>query len=436
MGCRLSCTSEGGLRDEYILGQKIGEGAFAQVRLCTHKKTGEKRCVKLLHKPYPRQDFETEIAIMEEVCNGGCDNIVRFYQHYEDNYFYYSVMENLSGGELFDTLASPQPLTEMEIADIMRQMLTACAYIHKVGIVHRDLKPQNLLFAAKGSNVVKMIDFGLSYKMPKGEMLDDPCGTPEFVAPEMILGKYGSKVDIWACGVILFMMLFGEMPFAAANEEALWQRIVEHQPDFKKVAQRAGYNPSEGALDLLKKLLTKKPRHRPTAEEAARHKWIKEMTQPTAMPVLLEPIPQDVRRKGRLATIDVKKKHDEMVKQQVPHPPQHNQIDKLQEELDEEYKHRKQGRLASLAVKKQKETDGAHREERDSSLKVPPAVEHAAPPTQPAVERGEERKTTRTRTAGYQNFMTELEKLRAQYETIKEDSGELDAMGPVDEKRP
>ena len=157
-------------------------------------------------------------------------------------------MEFMEKGELFDYIVDSKRISEVEAAKMFHQLISGIEYIHKIGVVHRDLKPENILLDSKRG--IKIVDFGLSNTYKKGELLKTPCGSPCYAAPEMIKGeKYdGLKVDIWSCGVILFAMLCGYLPFEDPDTPSLYKKILSGSFSFHKSL-------SESAKDLISHIL-------------------------------------------------------------------------------------------------------------------------------------------------------------------------------------
>mmetsp|Transcript_17231 Transcript_17231/g.21483 ORF Transcript_17231/g.21483 Transcript_17231/m.21483 type:complete len:896 (-) Transcript_17231:292-2979(-) len=264
-------------------GPVLGSGISGVVRLCTHKKTLVKYAVKcldlgLIATPAALEQLRQEIYIM---CQLDHPNIVRLEEVYESHNEIYLVMELCLGGELFDRL-DEQPeyhYTEAACARLVKQMLNAVRYIHDKGIVHRDLKLENFLFSSHDAgSELKMIDFGLSKHFKKGEFQDQAVGTPYTVAPEVIRGKYDERCDVWAIGVITYLLLSGDPPFGGCGgPETLLQIrkkilrgvfVFEPEDIWELVSQEA--------KDFISDLLITDPKQRPTAREAQHSQWLQE----------------------------------------------------------------------------------------------------------------------------------------------------------------
>jgi len=177
-------------------------------------------------------------------------------------------MEHANAGELFDYIVRHDRVDDVNAANFFRQILDGIEHLHKYGVCHRDLKPENLLLE-KGTNDLKIIDFGLSnmYKPPH-ETLRTACGSPCYAAPEMIAGKdyHGQKIDIWSCGVILYAMLCGYLPFEDPNTEKLYKKILNCDYAFPNYISDLG-------KDLIKKILNTNPDERYTLEQIRNHTW-------------------------------------------------------------------------------------------------------------------------------------------------------------------
>ena len=256
--------------------KELGKGSYGQVFRCQNKINGNVyACKKMSKKKIKNKDqFKTEINLLRATDH---PNIIKLYEIYEDNKYIYLIMEECSGGEFFDSLAKrakeKKMYTEKECAKIFKQILEAVNYLHAHGVCHRDLKPENILFSnIADDSCLKLIDFGLSKVIDREQNLKGAVGTTFYMAPEVITGNYNEKCDIWACGVILYIMLCGKPPFYSQNEEELKKNICSMKytfdyPEFKKVSQ--------DAIDLIKKILVP-PEKRLSAAEILQTPWIKE----------------------------------------------------------------------------------------------------------------------------------------------------------------
>ena len=256
--------------------KELGKGSYGQVFRCQNKINGNVyACKKMSKKKIKNKDqFKTEINLLRATDH---PNIIKLYEIYEDNKYIYLIMEECSGGEFFDSLAKrakeKKMYTEKECAKIFKQILEAVNYLHAHGVCHRDLKPENILFSnVADDSCLKLIDFGLSKVIEGDKNLKGAVGTTFYMAPEVITGNYNEKCDIWALGVILYIMLCGKPPFYSQNEEELKKNICSMKytfdyPEFKKV--------SHDAIDLIKKILVP-PEKRLSAAEILQTPWIKE----------------------------------------------------------------------------------------------------------------------------------------------------------------
>jgi calcium-dependent protein kinase len=257
--------------------QELGQGSYGKVIRVQHKLTGNiYACKKMEKKQIKHKNrFKTEIDLLRATDH---PNIIKLYDVIEDNTNLYLIMEECLGGEFFDRLAQrAQNLnmyTEKDAARIFKQILSAVNYLHAHGVCHRDLKPENILFSTiEEDSQLKLIDFGLS-KVFNGDdnTMKGTVGTTFYMAPEVITGKYNEKCDVWACGVILYIMLCGKPPFYSKNEVELKQKICEMKYDFNFPEFQ---NISEEAKDLIRSILVPKET-RPSIAEVLEHKWIKE----------------------------------------------------------------------------------------------------------------------------------------------------------------
>ena len=218
----------------YTFGKSIGEGTFGKVFLGTHNLTGEKVAIKVLEKAKILEQEEIErinreIKFLKKFKN---INIIKIYEVVENTNNVYFIMEHASGGELFNYIVSKKRLEEKEASFFFAQLIHALDFIHKHLIAHRDIKPENMLLTE--NNTIKLIDFGLSNQYNKGGLLKTPCGSPCYAAPEMILGrKYGgADIDIWSCGITLYAMVCGYLPFEDKNNDKLYKKILDCKIEF------------------------------------------------------------------------------------------------------------------------------------------------------------------------------------------------------------
>ena len=187
-------------------------------------------------------------------------NIIQLFEIIETPKQLFLIMEYVSGGELFDYIVKKQKLKEVEACRFFQQIICGIEHLHELGIVHRDLKPENLLLDYQRK--IRLVDFGLSNTYKQGEKLKTACGSPCYAAPEMIKGNayLGSRVDIWSCGVILFAMIAGYLPFEDCDTNKLYQKILVGQYTLPK-------NISSECADILSKIMETDPDKRLTANE-------------------------------------------------------------------------------------------------------------------------------------------------------------------------
>lgn len=283
----LTRASKSVLEMHYTMDRLISKGAFARVVLGRDLHTGDPVAIKLIEKsnapPSERKYFEREMKIMQKLSH---PNIVQCFDVFDNRLRTRIVMEYIQGGTLGDVITnSCGPMSENDAKRLFRDILSGVEYIHHMGTIHRDLKPDNCLLASSRPpyGVVKLSDFGLSNFIgtapaDNGSQIDEHCvltsavGSPGFVAPEIFDSCYGTAVDIWSCGVILYMMLSGGlMPFPgkSASEVALHAR--NGKLDFSSEALR---NTSPEAKSLMRALLTVDGKERLTARQALNHPWL------------------------------------------------------------------------------------------------------------------------------------------------------------------
>jgi len=202
-------------------------------------------------------------------------NIIKLYESFEDHRNIYLVMELCAGGELFDKIIESGHFTEVQAAILMQQIVRAIYYMHENHVCHRDLKPENFLFVTKETiekNFLKIIDFGLSCKFEPNQVLTTKAGTPYYVAPQVLAGKYDQQSDLWSVGVIMYVMLCGYPPFFGETDQEVLAKVRLGNFSFNAADWK---NVSEDAKNLIRMLLKMNPRDRYTAEQALNHEWIK-----------------------------------------------------------------------------------------------------------------------------------------------------------------
>ncbi|XP_041129768.1 calcium/calmodulin-dependent protein kinase type 1 [Polyodon spathula] len=256
----------------YDMKEKLGEGSFSEVRLAQDRRTQKLVAVKCIQKRALKGKeamLENEIAVLHKIKH---DNIVSLEEIYETPSELCLVMTLVTGGELLERILERGMYTEKDASSVVGQVLDAVRYLHDMGIVHRDLKPENLLYdtAFEDSKIV-ISDFGLS-KMEDQGVLSTACGTPAYVAPELLEQKtYGKEVDCWAVGVITYILLCGYPPFYDDNDTELYKQIVKAEYGFDSPYWD---DISESAKDFISHLLQKDPEKRYTSEQALQHPWI------------------------------------------------------------------------------------------------------------------------------------------------------------------
>ncbi|XP_069094727.1 calcium/calmodulin-dependent protein kinase type 1G [Pleurodeles waltl] len=259
------------IRDTFIFMEVLGSGAFSEVYLVKQRATGQLYALKCIKKSHNMRDtsLENEIAVLKKIKH---ENIVSLEDIYESSSHYYLVMQLVSGGELFDRILERGVYTEQDASDVIRQVLDAVKYLHDSGIVHRDLKPENLLYLTPEENSKIMItDFGLS-KMEGNGIMSTACGTPGYVAPEVLAQKpYSKAVDCWSIGVITYILLCGYPPFYEETESKLFEKIRDGSYEFESPFWD---DISKSAKDFISNLLAKDPKKRFTCEKALNHPWI------------------------------------------------------------------------------------------------------------------------------------------------------------------
>jgi calcium/calmodulin-dependent protein kinase I len=272
---KIDGAEDGNIKDKYTLGAELGRGGFSIVYKAVRKTDEEPVAVKIVQKTLIREDIKLlkrEIEIMKTVDH---PNILKLIEIYEDNENVYIVMELVDGNELFDRIVDRGYYSEKSTIHIVKQILEAIRYLHEHHIAHRDLKPENLLCSGEGSaEVVKIADFGLSkiFAGANGEPLQTSCGTPGYVAPEVLTSdSYDEAVDMWGVGIITYILLAGYPPFYADDDTQLFEKIMSVEYDFE---DECWDDVSDLAKNFIQQLLVKDPKKRLSADGALKHKWL------------------------------------------------------------------------------------------------------------------------------------------------------------------
>lgn len=264
------------IRDKYSLGDVLGSGSFGQVREAKLRTMPDRvRAAKIIERDDATNQtdwsnsrmFRAEVALLQNLTH---ENIVRFWDVYEDLHFLYVVMDLCRGGEVFSMILSQKRFTEANAATLGAQMLASIDYIHKKGVMHRDIKAENFLLHEKSpTSCLKMIDFGMATKFEHGEWFTDICGSPHYLAPELIGQKYNHMVDVWAFGITIYLMTYGAYPYDAGNTKEIMMKVLT---DPIKWQQKVKLGST--ALNFLKKILQPNLQKRYTAEAGLQHAFI------------------------------------------------------------------------------------------------------------------------------------------------------------------
>ncbi|KAM0068741.1 putative protein kinase CAMK-CDPK family [Helianthus debilis subsp. tardiflorus] len=265
----------GNLKHFFTLGKELGQGQFGTTFLCIDKGSGELYACKSIAKRKlltddDVEDVRREIQIMHHLAEH--PNVISIKGAYEDAVAVHLVMELCAGGELFDRIVARGHYTERKAAELTRTIVGVVEACHSLGVMHRDLKPENFLLMNKREDaVLKTIDFGLSVFFKPGETFHDVVGSPYYVAPEVLNKSYGPEADVWSAGVIVYILLSGVPPFWAETEEGIFEQVLHGDLDF---SSDPWPSISDGAKDLVRKMLVRDPKKRLTAHEVLCHPWV------------------------------------------------------------------------------------------------------------------------------------------------------------------
>jgi len=258
--------------DFYRIGKVLGRGAFGKVSLTVHRLTQEMVAIKSIDKEF-LTDENSRIKVMKEVKilkRIRHKSIIQLYDTFETNKHIIFVMELCSGGDLLNYVRMRRKLTEDYAKTIFKQIMDALHYCHRQNILHRDVKLDNIILDSEGN--IKIGDFGVSKIVDPTQKMYDQCGTPAYIAPEILRdrGYRGFGIDVWSSGVVLYAMLYGTVPFRAQNMVELNEMIIKAKYTLKP-------DISEEARDLLKKILETDPKKRLKIPEILAHPWFNDL---------------------------------------------------------------------------------------------------------------------------------------------------------------
>uniref|UniRef100_A0A6Q2Y0E7 calcium/calmodulin-dependent protein kinase n=1 Tax=Esox lucius TaxID=8010 RepID=A0A6Q2Y0E7_ESOLU len=270
--------------DDFQLYEELGKGAFSVVRRCVKLCTGQEYAAKIINtkklSARDHQKLEREARICRLLKHS---NIVRLHDSISEEGFHYLLFDLVTGGELFEDIVAREYYSEADASHCIQQILEAVLHCHQMGVVHRDLKPENLLLASKCKNAaVKLADFGLAIEVQGDQQAwFGFAGTPGYLSPEVLRKEaYGKPVDIWACGVILYILLVGYPPFWDEDQHKLYQQIKAGAYDFPS-PEWDSVTPE--AKNLINQMLTINPSKRITAQEALKHPWVSQRSTVASM---------------------------------------------------------------------------------------------------------------------------------------------------------
>jgi len=262
------------IEKQYEFKSELGRGAFSIVYLAVHKATNNHFAVKVINKKDLGKDYEKnlkmEVDILKKVNH---PNIIALKELFDTPDKLYLIMELVTGGELFDKIVEKGSYTEDEASTLVRKIVSAVDYLHNLGIVHRDLKPENLLLKRADNDLeIAIADFGLSKIVGQQMMMQTACGTPSYVAPEVLNASgYGKEVDMWSIGVITYILLCGFPPFYGDTVPEIFEQIMEANFDYP---EEYWGSVTKEAKDFINKLLVVDSDKRMSAVDALRHPWL------------------------------------------------------------------------------------------------------------------------------------------------------------------
>lgn len=265
------------LKNSFQIETQIGKGLFGKVSIGYRlSDRNTKYAIKSIDKKLLEDEklikYQREIDIIKILDH---PNIIKYYEIYNDEKSLHIVMELLNGGELYKRLLMKKKFSEYETAEIIYKIVYAISHCHELGIVHRDIKPENILFDSNSdSSELKIIDFGLS-RTYEDSLMSSIVGTPFYVAPEVLEGSYNKKCDYWSIGVIMYLLLSGNLPFYSLDNKELYSKIKNEEVSFESKGKQIWNRISIEAKHLIKGLLCKNPSKRLSSKEIFNSDWMK-----------------------------------------------------------------------------------------------------------------------------------------------------------------
>jgi len=279
-------NASGNVNNNYRKIRKLGEGSYGTVYMVNHLHSNQERAMKVIMKREVENTQKIDDEIMNEIHilkKLDHPNIVKIFEFYNSQKYYYLITEYCKEGELFDKITNEGPFSEKVSSYIMYQIFSSVNYCHSMNIIHRDLKPENILIEKQENDKhidfskrlykIKIIDFGTAKIFDKNKIERKMIGSSYYMAPEVISKKYNEKCDLWSCGVILYILLSASPPFSGKDDNQIMESIKKGVYDIK--SDNWKYISSE-AKDLIKRLLDQNVNTRLSAEEALAHPWFKQ----------------------------------------------------------------------------------------------------------------------------------------------------------------
>lgn len=272
---------KGNVREEYSLGDKIEDDKFASIFRCKQKSTGLRFIAKMYNtksvQPNVVKSFLQEARMLQQADH---PNIIKVVDIFQDENNATIITEHCKGGDLLERVKQSDDITENQIANYIKQIASALTYLHSKKITHRDLRPEVCEFLGKEhDSCLKIVDFGSCKHFEKNLRILERVGSPYFMAPEVVIGNYNSKCDVWSLGVIMYILLSGSPPFSGRSENEIMHSVLSTELQFEGKTWKKVSNEAKA---LLQKILVKNPEERISAKEVLRDYWIKTRTEGNA----------------------------------------------------------------------------------------------------------------------------------------------------------